>query len=146
MKKMRLQFLLAMVLLAVFIVPSLAAEEAYNYISAPSLRAELEAGEPLLLLDIQVEPEFSQHHIPSALATYAYPVKSVEDRGRIDAFLPQLQASGAPVVIVCPRGAGGAKRAYDHLLAKGIGSDRLFILEKGQEGWSYPELTESAGE
>jgi len=145
MKKMCLQLLLAMVLLAVYLVPSMAAEESYHYISAPALKVKLEGSEPLFLLDIQVEPEFNQHHVAGALATYAYPVKSEEERARIDALLPQLQGSEAPVVIVCPRGGGGAKRAYDHLLARGVGAERLQILEKGQQGWPYPELTEPAG-
>jgi len=144
MKKMRLQLLLTLVLLAVCIGPSLAAE-AYNYISASDLRAKLEGGEPPVLLDIQVEPEFNQHHIPGALATYAYPVKSEVERARLVALLPALQGDGAPVVIVCPRGGGGAKRAYDLLLDQGFDAERLLILEKGQEGWPYTELTEGKG-
>jgi thiosulfate/3-mercaptopyruvate sulfurtransferase len=46
------------------------------------------------------------------------------------------------VVIVCPRGGGGAKRAYDHLAGQGVTGGRLFILEQGQQGWPYPELLE----
>ena len=46
-------------------------------------------------------------------------------------------------MIVCPRGAGGAKRTYDHLLQQGIAAERLLILEKGQEGWACAPLTES---
>ena len=42
--------------------------------------------------------------------------------------------------IVCPRGAGGAKRAYDYMEEKGIPKARLSILEKGQGGWPYKEL------
>jgi len=146
MKKMRFVFLLGLALLAAWGVPAFSAgADVYRYISAGDLKAKLESGEPPVLIDIQVEPEFALHHIPGALATYAYPVKSGEERARLDLLLPELQASGAPIVIVCPRGAGGAKRAYDHLLAQGVGAERLLILEKGQEGWPYPELTESAG-
>jgi hypothetical protein len=46
------------------------------------------------------------------------------------------------VVIVCPRGAGGARRTYNYLRDKGIAAERLLILEKGQEGWTCGALTE----
>jgi len=42
--------------------------------------------------------------------------------------------------VVCPRGGGGAKRAYDHLLASGISDERVYILTDGQAKWPYPEL------
>ena len=144
MQRLRVLFLLAVVALtAGWSVSAVAAEEGtYNYLTAEALKVKIESREALTLLDIQVEPEFGEHHIPGALATYAYPVKSDDERGRLDTLLPQLQANGDPVVIVCPRGAGGAKRAYDHLLVRGIAPERLVILEKGQEGWPYPELTE----
>jgi rhodanese-related sulfurtransferase len=138
--------LVAVALTAGWSVPAVAVEEgSYNYLTAEALKVKIESKEVLTLLDIQVEQEFGEHHIPGALATYAYPVKSADERGRLDALLPQLQLNGDPIVIVCPRGAGGAKRAYDHLLDRGIAPDRLAILEKGQEGWPYPELTEKTG-
>jgi len=113
--------------------------KSYQYISPAETKNKLLQQQPLTFVDIQVEKEFNQHHLPGALATYAYPVKSDEDQAKLDAVLPQLQSSTVPVVIVCPRGGGGAKRAYDHLQQQGISSDRLFILEKGQQGWPYPE-------
>ncbi len=121
-----------------------AAEEAktYNYIAADLLKAKLEAKDPLHLLDIQVKEGFCEHHIPGAVATFAYPVQTEEEKARLDQVVTRLQADVAPIVIVCPRGGGGAKRAYDHLLGQGIGKERLFILEKGQEGWPYLELIE----
>lgn len=112
----------------------------YQYISAAETKTKLMAEAPMFLVDIQVEQEFSQHHLPGALATYAYPVKSNQDRAKLDTTLTQLKDSSEVVVIVCPRGGGGAKRAYDHLQKQGIAAARLFILEKGQQGWPYPEL------
>jgi thiosulfate/3-mercaptopyruvate sulfurtransferase len=56
--------------------------------------------------------------------------------------MTQLLSNPDPVVIICPRGAGGAKRAYDHLARQGVADERLFILEQGQQGWPYPELLE----
>jgi rhodanese-related sulfurtransferase len=147
MQRLGVLFLLAVVALtAGWNVSAAAAEEgSYNYLTAEALKGKIESKEALTLLDIQIEQEFGQHHIPGAVPTYAYPVKSEEERGRLDALLSQLQANGDPIVIVCPRGEGGAKRSYDHLLGKGIAPERLVILEKGQEGWPYSELTEKSG-
>lgn len=112
----------------------------YQYLSPEETSNKLTQQQPLTLVDIQVEEEFAQHHLPGALNTYAYPVKSAADKAKLDAILPQLKSSNSPVLIVCPRGGGGAKRAYDHLQLQGIPEERLFILEKGQQGWPYPKL------
>lgn len=132
------------ILLAMVAGTMATAEESatYNYINAEVLKAKLQEKQPLTLLDIQVKEGYCDHHLPGAVATYAYPVQTDEEKARLEAVLAQLKASDAPVVIVCPRGGGGAKRAYDHLLTQGIARERLFILEKGQEGWPYPELIE----
>lgn len=122
---------------------SSASDGKYNYISAADLETRLTADLPTHIVDIQVEEEFIQHHIKGATPSYAYPVKSDTDRGKLDALVEQLQADTDPVVIVCPRGAGGAKRTYDHLLQQGIAEKRLLILEKGQEGWACAPLTQS---
>lgn len=114
----------------------------YNYISAVALEARLTAKESIHLVDIQVEEEFAKHHITGATATYAYPVKTEADKSKLQAVLTKLKADNAPVVVICPRGAGGATRTYDYLLAQGVAANRLLILEKGQEGWACPALTE----
>ena len=136
MQGLSVLFLLAVVALtADWSVSAVAVEEgSYNYLTAEALKVKFESKEALTLLGIQVDQEFGQHHIPGAVPTYAYPVKSDDERGRLDALLPQLQANGDAIVIVCPRGAGSVKRAYDHLLGRGIAPERLVILEKGQEG------------
>ncbi len=118
------------------------AQSAYRYISASDLEARLTASQPTNIVDIQVEEEFAQHHIKGATATYAYPVKSEADKAKIDAVVEHLKTNSDPVVIVCPRGAGGATRTYDYLLSQGIAVERLLILEKGQGGWTCAPLTE----
>ncbi len=112
----------------------------YQYMSATEVQEKLAVQAPMSLVDIQVEDEFSRHHISGALATYAYPVKSEQDRQKLAPLLSALQNGQQPVVIICPRGKGGAKRTYDFLQSGGIAAERLFILEKGQAGWPYPEL------
>ena len=132
-------------LLAILLIPgiSLASQGKYNYISAADLEARLNANLPTNIVDIQVEEEFSQHHIKGATATYAYPVKNEADRAKLDMTIDEIKSNNDPVVIVCPRGAGGAKRTYNYLLEKGIHAERLLILEKGQKGWACAPLTES---
>lgn len=118
------------------------AADPYNYITAKALEARLTAKEPIHLVDIQVEEEFAKHHITGATSTYAYPVKTDADKAKLQAVLGKIKADKAPVVVICPRGAGGATRTYDYLLSQGVAAERLFILEKGQEGWACPTLTE----
>ncbi len=114
----------------------------YNFITAQALQARLSANQPTNLVDIQVEDEFARHHITGAVPTYAYPVKSAVETARLDIVVETLKTNSDPVVIVCPRGAGGATRTYDYLLARGIAAERLLILEKGQAGWACAPLTE----
>jgi rhodanese-related sulfurtransferase len=118
------------------------APSTYRYISAADLEARLTAHQPTNLVDIQVEEEYLQHHIKGAEPTYAYPVKSDADRVKLDGVVERLKTNNDPVVIVCPRGAGGATRTYDYLLSRGIAAERLLILEKGQGGWACAPLTE----
>jgi rhodanese-related sulfurtransferase len=138
------RFALLLLAALIFAMPVGAADPApaYNYISAADLEARLNDGLPTNLVDIQVEGEFVRHHIIGAIATHAYPVKSDADRAKIDAIIGRLQSNNDPIVVVCPRGAGGATRTYDYLLERGIASERLLILAKGQEGWSCIPLTE----
>jgi len=137
-----LLLLLTMVALGADIATAAETTPTYNYISAAALEARLKAGEPTHLLDIQVEEEYAKHHIKGATATHAYPVKSDADTAKLQAAVAKVKTDSAPVVIVCPRGAGGATRTYDYLLTQGIAAERLLILEKGQEGWTCAPLTE----
>jgi len=140
MPRSRFFLLLVILLISSF---SWAGDGKYNYISASDLEARLTTNQPTNIIDIQVEEEFAQHHIKGAIPTYAYPVKSDADRAKIEASVEQLKTNDDPVVVVCPRGAGGATRTYDYLLQQGISAERLVILEKGQGGWTCAPLTES---
>ncbi len=113
---------------------------AYQYISPEEVKQGLSDKAAMTLVDIQVEKEFTQHHINGAIPTYAYPVKSDRERAQLDAAISTLKGNSDKVVVVCPRGGGGAKRAYDYMLESGIPENRLFILTKGQDGWPYPDL------
>ena len=119
---------------------STAGASEYTYMEAEDLKKRIGSNEDMLIIDIQVQEEFNKHHIPGSLTTQAYPVKSAEDRARLTPIVALEQDDSRPLVIVCPRGAGGAKRTYDYLVDQGIASDRLWILKKGMAGWDYDEL------
>ncbi len=129
-----------LLVMAVTFVSVSAWASSYRYISAADVKHQVETQENVLLLDIQVKEEFDQHHITGAVETTAYPVKSETDRGKLATILAQAKTSTEPIIIICPRGGGGAKRAYDYLKAQGVSEGRLMILEGGQAQWPYNEL------
>ncbi len=113
------------------------AAEDFNYISAAALKARMDAGSSVLIVDICPAEQFAAGHIQSALETNAYPVKTQADKDKLAKLLPAIQASGQDIVIVCPRGAGGAKRTFAYYLSQQVEKSRLLILEKGMNGWPY---------
>jgi len=113
----------------------------YNYVEPDQFKQWLEKGKDMSIVDIQVPAEFQKQHFKGSLETNAYPVKAAEDKQKLDKALPMLLATLNDVVIVCPRGGGGAKNTYDYLKEKGVSEKRLLILEKGMLGWPYKELT-----
>lgn len=113
----------------------------YNYVEQDQFRQWVENGKDMSIVDIQVPAEFQQHHFKGALETNSYPVKSAADKQKLDVVLPRLSTTGNDVVVVCPRGGGGAKNTYDYLKEKGIDEKRIFILKEGMQGWPYKELT-----
>ena len=134
MKRLLTVFLALGLLLAA--VPAMASD--YQYISAKEVKQKMDANEKMHILDIQVEDEYKEHHLPGAMGCMAYPVKSDEEKAKVQAYVDKLQQDEAPVVVVCPRGKGGAERTYDYLKTHGVDEQRLFILTGGQGGWPYP--------
>ena len=112
----------------------------YNYISAEET-AELmrKDASKLVLVDIQEKPDFEEEHLKGALATYAYPVKTEDEKARLAALLPSISPE-QKVIIICPRGGGGADRAYDFYLEKGVKKEQLFTLKGGQYEWPRDEI------
>ena len=107
----------------------------YNYITADETAKLIrEDASKIVLVDIQEKPDFDEEHLKGAVATYAYPVKTEDEKARLAALLPEIK-EGQKVIIVCPRGGGGADRAYDFYLSKGIKKDNLLTLKDGQYGW-----------
>ena len=117
--------------------------EKFNFIEASELYSWIKANKPLTIVDIQIAKEFNHHHIPGSIETNAYPVKSQQDRDKLLPALSHYKENQSQVVIVCPRGKGGAKRTYTFLKENGIPDEKLFILAGGMAQWPYKELTQN---
>ncbi|CAH2212168.1 rhodanese-like domain-containing protein [Tepidibacter aestuarii] len=147
--KKKILALLLMMILAVSVVgcgsnevqENTGEEKTYQYYTAEQVKEAIENGDDITLVDIQVEEEWNAHHIKGAISTKAYPVKTDEERAKVDAVIPKLEGDN-PIIVVCPGGKGGAQRTIDHLIKSGVKAERLFILENGQGGWPYDELLE----
>ncbi|NLC28236.1 MAG: rhodanese-like domain-containing protein [Campylobacteraceae bacterium] len=114
----------------------------YNYITAEET-AELirTAPESIVLVDIQEKAGFDKEHLKGAVDTYAYPVKSAEDKAKIAAIMADIKPD-QKVIVVCPRGGGGADRAYDYLVENGINEANVFTLKGGQEKWPRAKISD----
>ena len=113
---------------------------AYGYYTAEELKAKLEAGEEMVIVDIQPEEYYEQAHLPGSLSTAAYPADTDELRSRLDAAIDSINATTAPVVIIGMGGKTGAENAAEYYALKGVPAERLFILEGGSVSWPYDEL------
>jgi rhodanese-related sulfurtransferase len=113
---------------------------AANYISPDELKLMIQQQKDVVLVDIQPSDEFEQHYLKGAIETNAFPAKNPDEKQRLDKTLPSINASTAPVVIICPRGGSGAKNSYEYFQAKGVPENRLLILKGGIAGWPYQEL------
>jgi rhodanese-related sulfurtransferase len=113
----------------------------YRYVGQETFRSWLNENRSMKIVDIQTADAYARKHFKGAMETNAYPVKSEDDRGKLKVTVAGLRASSDDVVIVCPRGGGGAKATFDYLIAQGVAEKRLYILEKGMDGWPYGEMT-----
>jgi rhodanese-related sulfurtransferase len=109
----------------------------YNFITAADLKKRLDQGPMVILVDIQPMEQFAKGHIAGSIETNAFPAKTDTEKAQLDKGMPKIAASSDEVVIVCPRGGGGAKNAYDYYKSKGVDEKRLLILEKGMSGWPF---------
>ena len=114
----------------------------YNYIDAKKTAEYMRAdSSKLVLVDIQERDDFAEEHLKGAIETYAYPVKTDEERARLAALIPNIK-DDQKVIVICPRGGGGADRAYDFLLENGVKKENLYTLTDGQYGWPRDEISD----
>lgn len=118
--------------------------EGYNYMDAKEVHDQMIAGSDIILLDIQFTEAYNYQHLKGAIPTFSYPLKTEESKAKLTAVVPQLLASGAPIVIITTRGGGGALTAVNLLKEQGLDASRLYILRGGQQRWPFPEVTEKA--
>ncbi|SCM70486.1 rhodanese-like domain-containing protein [Desulfovibrio sp. 86] len=110
-------------------------EPEFNYISANNVADIINKGDTgYVFLDIQVQSDFDKHHLKSAVSTCAYPVKTDEEKALLKKHLAAIKPE-QKIIIVCPRGKGGAENSVKYLREQGIDNSRLLILENGQQGW-----------
>ena len=114
--------------------------ENFNYVTADDFKQWLDSGKDMVLVDIQVKDEFSLHHFKNSIETNAFPVETEEQRKMIDPAVAAAKKAGTDVVVICPRGGGGAKRCYSYLKEQGIPEGKLFILEGGIAKWPHKEI------
>ena len=129
---------LCLALVALFFVPY--AAFAANYVKPDIFKQWLAGNKQLVIVDIQTADDFGDHHFKGSIETNAFPGKSDEEKKRLDRTFAKIQSSKGEVVIICPKGKGGALNAYDYLKSKGVPENRLFVLEGGIDGWPYPDL------
>lgn len=134
---------LLMIIAASFLAAPSALASNYNYVSPETVKTWIETRIPVMIVDIQVKEDFEAHRLPGSVATYAYPVKTNVEKTRLDNIVRTSMEKDTPVVIVCPRGGGGAKRCYDYLKSRHLPESRLLILKNGIAGWPYKELLET---
>ena len=114
--------------------------ENFNYVTAEDFKQWVDSGKAMVLVDIQVKDEFSLHHFKDSIETNSFPVDTEEQRKMIDPAVATAKKAGTDVVVVCPRGGGGAKRCYNYLKEQGIPEGKLFILEGGVDKWPHKDI------
>jgi len=140
---MKIAYLLALPIAALLLVGcggKVKENAKYNYITADETAKLIrEDASKLVLIDIQEKPDFTEEHLKGAISTYAYPVKTEEEKARLAALLPDIKPD-QKVIIICPRGGGGADRAYDFYLSKGLKKENLLTLKGGQYEWPRDKI------
>ncbi|MBU0663969.1 MAG: rhodanese-like domain-containing protein [Proteobacteria bacterium] len=129
-----------LVVLVIGLLNMAALFETFNYVKAEDFKQWLDSGKAMVLVDIQVKDEFSLHHFKDSIETNAFPVETEEQQRMIDPAVAAAKKAGTDVVVICPRGGGGAKRCYSYLKAQGIPEEKLFILEGGIGKWPHKEM------
>jgi len=136
---------ICLVMFLAFVAAACSQNESYNYISPAELKERLDAGEveqgSLVVFSTQTEQEWASGYLPQAIPTFARPLETDEDYAKLEPILDKIKDTDADVVIICPRGGGGATRPCDYLMEQGIDEHRLLILEGGQEAYNdeFPE-------
>lgn len=118
--------------------------ESFNFLEPEQFKQWMESGKQMIIVDIQDKPSFAKHHFRGSIETNSYPTETEEQRKRLDPALTVFKEKGHDVVVVCPRGGGGAKRTYSYLKSQGVPEAKLFILTGGVEKWPHRAMLEAS--
>jgi len=110
-----------------------------QYVSPETFREWYAQGKALVV-DVQTYGGYVQMHFPGSIPTYAYPVRTPDQKKRVEAVIPAINRTDKPVVLVCPGGVTGAPNARTHLLSRGIPNSRLFVLRGGTFGFPWKNM------
>lgn len=113
---------------------------AYNLMEPEDLKVRLDSGQPMILLDIQPENDFREHHFYGSLATYAYPAKTEIETRNLDQAVSLYATNRYDIVIIGPRGGRAAQRTHDYLAGHGVPAEQIHILRGGIRQWPYREM------
>lgn len=113
---------------------------AYNLMEPEDLKVRMDSGQPLILLDIQPENAYREHHFYGSLATYAYPAKNELETRNLEEAVNVYETNRYDIVIIGPMGGRAAQRTHDFLAGRGIPEEQLFILKGGISQWPYREM------
>ena len=114
--------------------------QSFNFVSSGDFKQWLETDKPIIIVDIQEKAAFASHHFPSSIETNAFPVKNEVEKKQIEPAVAQFKKTGNDMVIICPRGGGGAKRCYRYLRSQGVPEDKLYILKGGIDNWPHRDM------
>ncbi|MCX7769722.1 MAG: rhodanese-like domain-containing protein [Proteobacteria bacterium] len=134
-----MQRILFVLFFLVFFINSLEAQN-YNYLKAEVLKKWVDSGKKIHIIDVQKDEDFNKKHLKGSIATGAYPVKSDQDKAKLDRIVEKVKSDNLEIVIVCPRGGGAAKNTYEYMRSRGIEEKRLYILEGGIQEFPYKEM------
>jgi molybdopterin synthase sulfurtransferase len=113
---------------------------AYNLMEPEDLKIRLDSSQTLILLDIQPENDYREHHFYGSLATFAYPVKTELETRNLEQAVSVYRETRLDIVIISPRGGRAAQRTHDFLIGSGVPEAQLFILKGGIRQWPYREM------
>jgi rhodanese-related sulfurtransferase len=121
----------------IFLLNVAAVFQSYNYLEPEQFKQWIETDKPMIIVDIQVKDEFAAHHFDGSLETNAFPVKTDHQKNQILPAVEAYNKTGHDVVVICPRGGGGAKKCYSFLKSQGVPAEKLTILKGGVAKWPF---------
>ena len=114
--------------------------QSYNYLAADQFKEWIETDKAMIVVDVQLKDEFAAHHFSGSIETNSFPVKTDAQKERLLTVVEAYNKTGHDIVIICPRGGGGAKNGYSFLKSQGIPDEKLTILKGGIAKWPYKDM------